>query len=97
MVYYKKEFMVLKKEEKSKLIHQYAHHEKDTGSTEVQIALLTERIKQLSNHLSVHKKDFHSKVGLLKMVGKRRRFLQYLAVSEPQKYQELVKKLKLRS
>lgn len=89
--------MALPKEIKEKLIKQYALHEKDTGSADVQIMLLTERIKQLSEHLKVHKKDFHSRRGLLKMVGKRRRLLQYLLASDPPRYKKLVQKLKLRA
>jgi small subunit ribosomal protein S15 len=89
--------MALPKEIKEKLIKQYATHEKDTGSAEVQIMLLTERIKQLNEHLRTHRKDFHSRVGLLKMVGKRRRLLQYLLASDPQKYKKIIQKIKLRA
>ena len=65
-------------ESKGKIIEQYKIHEKDTGSSEVQIALLTERINHLTEHFKVHKKDFHSRRGLLKLVGQRRRLLNYL-------------------
>lgn len=86
-------------ERKAELMAKYGRGEGDTGSTEVQIALLTERIKELTEHLKVHKKDNHSKVGLLKLVGKRRNFMKYLAKKDLKKYLELttelgIKKLK---
>ena len=74
----------------------YRRDEKDTGSSEVQIALLTERIKELTEHLKVHKKDNHSRRGLLKMVGKRRNLLNYLEKNDVEKYREIVEKLNLR-
>ena len=83
-------------ERKQQIINQYRRDEKDTGSSEVQIALLTERINELTEHLKVHKKDNHSRRGLLKMVGKRRNLLNYLAKKDENAYKELVKKLGLR-
>ena len=83
-------------ERKQEIINQYRRDEKDTGSSEVQIALLTERINELTEHLKVHKKDNHSSRGLLKMVGKRRNLLNYLAKKDENAYKELVKKLGLR-
>jgi len=87
----------LSKEEKLEVISKYQLHEKDTGSIEVQIALLSERINRLTEHLKVHKKDFHSRRGLLMMVGHRRRLLEYLRRKDIDKYQELVKELGLRA
>ena len=81
---------------KQELIKQYGRHEGDTGSPEVQIALLTERINELTEHLKVHKKDNHSRRGLLKMVGKRRNLLNYLAKKDVNRYREIVAKLGLR-
>ncbi|MCI8961836.1 MAG: 30S ribosomal protein S15 [Clostridia bacterium] len=83
-------------ERKQEIINTYRRDEKDTGSSEVQIALLTERIKELTEHLKVHKKDNHSRRGLLKMVGKRRNLLNYLEKSDVEKYREIVEKLNLR-
>ena len=83
-------------ETKQNLIAQHRLHEKDTGSPEVQIALLTERINYLTRHLKEHKKDYHSRRGLLKMVGRRRGLLNYLRRSSPERYQALVGKLGLR-
>lgn len=84
------------KERKQEIINTYKREEKDTGSPEVQIALLTERINELTEHLKVHKKDNHSRRGLLKMVGKRRNLLNYLAKKDEEAYKDLVKKLGLR-
>ena len=84
------------KERKQEVINTYKREEKDTGSPEVQIALLTERINELTEHLKVHKKDNHSRRGLLKMVGKRRNLLNYLAKKDINRYREIVKKLGLR-
>ncbi len=86
----------MKRTEKKKVIKNYALHPKDTGSPQVQIAVLTERINQLSSHLEEHPKDNHSRRGLLMMVGKRRKLLQYLRLNEKDNYEELVGKLKLR-
>ena len=83
-------------ERKQEIINQYRRDEKDTGSSEVQIALLTERINELTEHLKVHKKDNHSRRGLLKLVGKRRNLLNYLAKKDEEAYKDLVKKLGLR-
>ena len=83
-------------EEKEKLIKKYKIHDFDTGSPEVQIALLTEEIKKLILHLKKHSKDFHSKRGLLKMVSKRRRFLSYLKEEDEKRYNSLIKKIGLK-
>ena len=84
------------KERKQEIINSYKRDEKDTGSPEVQVALLTERIKELTEHLKVHKKDNHSRRGLLKMIGKRRNLLNYLAKKDVNRYRELIKRLELR-
>ena len=84
------------KERKLEIINTHKRDEKDTGSPEVQIALLTERIAELTEHLKVHKKDNHSRRGLLKMIGKRRNLLNYLAKKDVNRYREIVKKLSLR-
>ncbi len=84
------------KEEKQQIIAEYATHEGDTGSTEVQIAILTKRINDLTEHLKVHKKDNHSRRGLLKMVGHRRNLLVYLYKKDVFKYRELISKLGIR-
>lgn len=81
---------------KSEVIGSYKRHESDTGSPEVQIALLTERINHLTDHFKVHKKDYHSRRGLLKMVGQRRRLLDYLKKSNLNKYRELISSLGIR-
>ena len=81
---------------KAEIIKKYQTHEGDTGSPEVQIALLSERIAHLTEHLKVHKKDNHSRRGLFKMIGNRRNLLNYLADKDVQRYREIVKKLKLR-
>ena len=83
-------------ERKQEIIKTYRRDEKDTGSPEVQIALLTERIKELTEHLKVHPKDNHSRRGLLKMVGKRRNLLNYLAKKDINRYREIAQKLSLR-
>lgn len=88
--------MTLVKEKKNEVIDSFKVHAKDTGSPSVQIALLTERISYLSEHLKVHTKDFHSRRGLLMMIGKRRRLLSFLKKNDPQKYEEVLKKLNLR-
>ena len=84
------------KERKQEIIATYRRDEKDTGSPEVQIALLTERITELTEHLKVHTHDNHSRRGLLKMVGKRRNLLNYLAEKDIQRYRDIVEKLGLR-
>lgn len=87
---------MISKELKSQIIEKYKRDEKDTGSPEVQIAILTERINELTEHLKVHKKDNHSRRGLLKMVGKRRNLLNYLAKKDINRYREIVAGLGLR-
>jgi len=88
---------LLAKVEKSSLIEQFRIHEQDTGSPEVQVAILTKRINGLTEHLKQHKKDHHSRRGLLKMVGQRRRMLNYLKKTDMQRYRSIVEKLELRS
>jgi small subunit ribosomal protein S15 len=88
--------MVMTKDDKGEIITKYQHHTTDTGSPEVQIALLTERLNELTEHLNKNKKDFHSKQGLLKMVGKRRRLLNYLKDKDINKYRKVIETLKLR-
>ncbi len=88
--------MALTKEKKKELTEGFQLNKQDSGSTDVQVALLTERINDLSSHLTSNKKDFHSRRGLLKMVGQRRRLLDYLNESDPKRYQNLIKKLNLR-
>jgi len=87
--------MALNTEEKAQIVKKFALHEGDTGSPEVQVALLSKQIEELSEHLKLHKKDNHSRRGLLQMVGKRRRLLQYLKDNEEERYTTLAKKLKL--
>lgn len=87
---------MIQKEKKQAVIEQFRTHEGDTGSPEVQVAILTERIKELTEHLKVHKKDFHSRRGLLKMVGSRRRLLRYLMNRDFNRYRALIEKLGLR-
>lgn len=86
--------MALTTTEKQNIIKEYALHEGDTGSPEVQVGILTEEITRLSNHLKDHKKDNHSRRGLLQKVGKRRRLLQYLEANEADRYESLKKKIK---
>lgn len=88
--------MKLNKEEKTEVIKNYKSHDKDTGSSTVQIALLTKRINDLTEHFKFHKKDHHSRRGLLKLVSQRRRFLNYLKRKEPEKYSKIIKELGLR-
>ena len=88
--------MVFTKDDKEKIVTKYQHHTTDTGSPEVQIALLTERINDLTGHLIKNKKDYHSKQGLLKMVGKRRRLLKYLKDNNIDKYRKIIESLNLR-
>lgn len=83
-------------EEKQAIIVEYGRHEGDTGSPEVQIALLTHRIRQLTEHLKVHKHDQHSRRGLLKLVGQRRRHLRYISNKDPESYRSLLERLELR-
>ena len=88
--------MTLTKEAKSELIQKYASHESDTGSPEVQVALLTARINELTEHLREHRKDHHSRRGLLMLVGQRRRLLNYLNRHDVDRYRKLVQDLGLR-
>lgn len=88
--------MALAADQKSRVIGQYRVHKSDTGSPEVQIALLTERIAGLNEHFKTHRKDFHSRRGLLSMVARRRRLLNYLKGTSPERYQALIRKLGLR-
>ena len=88
--------MSLQVNKKQTIIKEFKTHTKDTGSTEVQIALLTERINNLSAHFTKHKKDKHSRRGLLMMVGKRRRLLNYLKKKDARKYEDILNKLNLR-
>ena len=81
---------------KEKIIKEYGKSEKDTGSTEVQVALLTQRINDLTDHLKIHKKDHHTRRGLLMLVGKRKRLLQYLENQDVERYRSLIDKLGLR-
>jgi small subunit ribosomal protein S15 len=86
----------LEKEDKHSIIEQYKVHESDTGSSEVQIALLSARINYLTEHFRFHKKDHHSRRGLLKLVGTRRKLLDYLKTSDKQRYQKIIESLGLR-
>ena len=88
--------MSITKEVKSKLIDEFKINENDTGSTEVQVAILTERIKNLSEHFKFHKKDNHSKRGFMALINRRKRLLNYLKRKDFDKYQEVIKKLGLR-
>ena len=89
--------MPLLRERRNAIIEEHKTHESDTGSPEVQVALLTGRINQLTEHLKVHKRDFHSRRGLMMMVGRRRRMLNYLASKEIERYRALVSQLGIRS
>ncbi len=88
--------MTTNRPEKSQIIRDYARHDSDTGSPEVQVALLTSRIEQLTEHLKTHKHDEHSRRGLLKLVGQRRRHLKYLSRTNPDAYNALIRRLGLR-
>lgn len=88
--------MVLVKEKKTQIIEEFKAHARDTGSAQVQIAILTERINELGSHFKQHKKDFNSRRGLLSLVGRRRRFLNYLKKTDVKKYEEMLEKLSLR-
>ena len=87
---------MIRKDQKTAIIESNKTHETDTGSPEVQIALLTERINQLTEHLRVHKKDNHSRLGMYKMIGKRRRLLDYLAKVDIERYRAIIAKLGIR-
>lgn len=88
--------MTLTREQKEKLINDYQVHDSDTGSPEVQVALLTERINELTEHFKTHKKDHHSRRGLLKLVGQRRRLLDYLKGQSLDRYHQTIERLGLR-
>lgn len=88
--------MVLLKDKKKEIIDTFKAHSRDTGSAEVQVAIITERINNLSDHFKYHKKDFHSRRGLLMLVGRRRRLLNYLKDRDIKKYEEVLNKLNLR-
>ena len=88
--------VVMTPEGKTQIIENFKRKEGDTGSPEVQVALLTERITYLTEHFKVHKKDFHSKTGLLKLVGQRRKLLNYLKNKDIQRYRELIERLGIR-
>jgi len=90
------EFHMMSKENKTAVIKKFAVHEKDTGSSKVQVAILTEKINTLTTHFNTHKKDHHSRLGLLKMVGKRRRHLDYLKKTNFNEYQGLLSALSIR-
>ncbi len=87
---------MLLKDQKKSIISDHARHEGDTGSPEVQIALLSKRISDLTEHLKIHKGDFHSRRGLLKMVGQRRSLLNYLVKTDIERYRSIIEKLGLR-
>ncbi|KPU28168.1 30S ribosomal protein S15 [Caloranaerobacter sp. TR13] len=88
--------MALSREEKTRIIEEYKLHDTDTGSPEVQVAILTYQINKLNEHLKIHKKDYHSRRGLLKMVGKRRGLLNYLQKNDIERYRNLIERLGLR-
>jgi small subunit ribosomal protein S15 len=88
--------MAMLQEKKTELVQKYRQHEKDTGSPEVQVALLSERITYLTEHFKTHKKDHHSRRGLLKLVGQRRRLLDYLRRIDPTRYKTLIDSLGIR-
>ena len=87
---------MISKEKKQEVISEYRTHESDTGSPEVQVAVLTARIRELTEHLKAHSKDFHSRRGLLKMVGSRRKLLRYLKEKDFNRYKSLIERLGLR-
>ena len=87
---------MITKEQKAELVKQYGKSETDTGSPEVQVAILTERIKELTEHMKSHKKDFHTRRGLLMLVGKRRRLLSYIKKNDIENYRNLIKSLGIR-
>jgi small subunit ribosomal protein S15 len=88
--------MALAKERKQEITKEFQLHEKDTGSSDVQIAIMTERINEVTEHLKQHMKDHHSRRGLLRLVGRRRRLLDYLSLKDHERYQAILKKLNLR-
>ncbi len=88
--------MALAKDEKAKIIKKHKLHDSDTGSPEVQISILTKRIQELTEHLKIHKKDHHSRRGLLQMVGQRRRLLNYLKDTDIDRYRKIIEELGIR-
>lgn len=88
--------MAITQERKHELIAEFKTHENDTGSSDIQVAILTEEINTLNEHLAAHKKDHHSRRGLMKMIGRRRKLLKYLRENEVQRYRDLISKLGLR-
>jgi len=88
--------MTLTKDRKNEIVSDFQHHDSDTGSAEVQIALLSERITELTEHFKIHKKDHHSRRGLLKLVGQRRRLLDYLKKRDFLRYKEVIERLGIR-
>ena len=88
--------MAITQERKNELISEFKTHENDTGSADIQIAILTEEINNLNEHLSTHKKDHHSRRGLMKMIGRRRKLLKYMRDNEVQRYRDLIATLGLR-
>jgi len=88
--------MTLKKDKKNEIVSEFQQHESDTGSPEVQIALLSERIRELTEHFKIHKKDHHSRRGLLKLVGQRRRLLDYLKKRDFARYKDVIERLGIR-
>lgn len=88
--------MSVTKEEKTKIIATYKEHERDSGSSKVQVALLTNRILGLTEHFKTHKHDYHSRVGLLKLVSRRRKFLDYIKKRSVKEYKDLIKQLNIR-
>lgn len=86
----------MKKDEKSAIVEEYGQTEEDTGSVEVQVALLTGRIKELTDHLRIHRKDTHTRVGLLRLVGRRRKLLNYLTRENVSRYRSIISRLGLR-
>ena len=88
--------MAIDKEQKAQIIAEHQLHEKDTGTPEVQIALLTARINHLTDHMKTHKKDFHTRLGLLKLVGQRRRLLDYVKSRDIESYRQILNELGLR-
>lgn len=87
---------MLTKDKKTKIISDHRMNEKDSGSPEVQVALITSRLEYLNQHFATHKKDHHSKTGLLKLVGRRKRLLEYIKSQDVERYEKLIKKLNLR-
>ncbi len=88
--------MTISKERKAELVKEFGKNEKDSGSAEVQVAILTDRIKELTEHMKSHKKDFHTRRGLLMLVGKRRRLLSYIKKNDINNYRQLIAKLGIR-